>query len=395
MSPSEGSVALAADAPAQVRLRAGIPYAVKVFAAVWLGWALLGVLGVGLIPPGQPPVSVPGLAAEPLRPGWHNALTAGNRGDALWYQRIAVDGYRADDSSAAFFPLYPVAIRALATLPGIGPRAAAAAVAQGSFLGALVVLYALTSREFGPDLARRTTRYLAVFPTAFFFLAPYTEAPFLLLTLLTFWYARGNRWWGAAAAAALAASTRSAGIVLLPALLVEAVAQRRTHGRRLLPRLAAAGAPLLGLGAYGLYWALAKGDVWAPVDAQQNWQRVFTPPTTTLWHALEDGWRFGSYWLIDLLVVGVITVALLAGVRLLRATYLTYGLLSLLLPLSEPFPPRPLLSMPRFLAVVFPAFWVLAAASSRRRLPDPLVLAAFAGGFVLLGLLNMNYYFIF
>lgn len=395
MSPPEGSTALSAETPAEPRLRDGIPYAVKVFAAVWLGWALLGVLGVGLVPPGQPPVSVPGLTAEPLSPGWHNALTAGNRGDALWYQRIAIGGYRADDSSAAFSPLYPVAIRVLATLPGVGPLGAATVVAQGSFLAALVVLYALTAREFEADVARRATRYLALFPTAFFFLAPYTEAPFLLLTLLTFWYARRDRWWAAALAAALAASTRSAGVVLLPALLVEAVVQWRTRGRRLPPRLAAACAPLLGLGAYACYWAVAKGNVFAPVDAQRNWQRAFALPTTTLWHAVEDAWLFGGYWLIDLLAVAVVTAALLAGVRLLSASYLTYGLFSLLLPLSEPFPPRPLLSMPRFVALVFPTFWVLAVAGSRRKLPDPLILSVFAGGFVLLGLLNMNYYFIF
>jgi len=383
----------AAAAPEQ-RLRDGIPDAVKVFAAVWLAWALLGLLGVGLVPPGQRPVSVPGLAADPLTSGWHNLFTAGNRGDALWYQRIATGGYRADDSSAAFFPLYPVAIRLLSALPGVGPLAAAIVAAQASFLAALVVFYALTAYELGADVARRATRYLAVFPTAFFFLVPHTEAPFLLLTLLAFWYARRNRWGAAALAAALAALTRSVGIVLLPALLVEAVLQWRHCGRRLVPRLAASCAPLLGLAAYGLFWGL-RGDLLAPVHAQENWQRELTLPTTTLWHAVEAAGRYGSYWLIDLLVVATVVAALTAGARLLRPSYLTYAAFSLLLPLCEPFPDRPLLSMPRFVAVVFPAYWVLAVASTRGRLPEPLVLAVFAGGYVLLGLLFMNWYYIF
>jgi hypothetical protein len=68
---------------------------------------------------------------------------------------------------------------------------------------------------------------------------------------------------------------------------------------------------------------------------------------------------------------------------------------SLLLPLVEQFPDRPLMSMPRFVAVVFPAFWVIASAVERGRLPESAVVAVFGGGYVLLGLLFVNHYFIF
>ena len=46
---------------------------------------------------------------------------------------------------------------------------------------------------------------------------------------------------------------------------------------------------------------------------------------------------------------------------------MTYGALSLLLPLFDPFWDRPLLSAPRFAVVVFPALWGL---SGRRARPD-------------------------
>src|SRR5450756_36373 len=128
-------------------LRAGLRPALAVFGAAWVGWALLGLLGVGIVPPGQPPVSVPGLAAPPVTPGWHNLLTPGERDDALWYLRIATQGYRADDASPAFFPLYPLAVRTLAALPLVSPLAAATVLAQASALGGLVVLFALTTYE--------------------------------------------------------------------------------------------------------------------------------------------------------------------------------------------------------------------------------------------------------
>ena len=99
--------------------------------------------------------------------------------------------------------------------------------------------------------------------------------------------------------------------------------------------------------------------------------------------------------MVDLLIVGIVLVAVVAGVRMLRPSYLTYAGLSLLVELSVPFPPRPLLSMPRFVAVVFPAFWVIAWAVERRRIPEPLVTAVFACGFGILAVLFMNWWHIF
>jgi len=340
-------------------------------------------------------VSVPGRVANPLAPGWHNLLTGGHRQDALWYLRIATGGYRPDDGSAAFFPLYPVAIRVLAAVPGLGPLAAATVLAQGSFLGSLVVLRALAAREYGDQVGQRAMVLMAVFPTAFFFLAPYTESPFLLLVLLSFWYARRDRFGAAAVPALLAGLTRSAGVLLVAALAVEALAQARGdagpgRARRLAGRLAASLAPAVGLASYLLFWA-ARGDVAAPLDAQRNWQREGDFPLTTLVDAARAAWRYQSFWLVDLLVVGVAVAALVAGVRLLRPSYLTYGALSLLLPLCEPFPPRPLMSAPRFALVVFPVFVVLAVAVQRRRLSERLVLGFSVGGYVLLGLLFLTW----
>jgi hypothetical protein len=84
-----------------------------------------------------------------------------------------------------------------------------------------------------------------------------------------------------------------------------------------------------------------------------------------------------------------------AGWRRLPLAYLTYAVLSLLLPLAYPYPSRPLLSMPRFVAVVFPAFWVVADLVQRRRLPHTLVVAAFAGGLGLLTVLFATWWYIF
>lgn len=395
MSARAGGVETEAEVPGrEVRLRDGLVYCFWVFLAVRVGLSLLSAVGSHLIDP-LDPVQVAGWRVGPVSVGWHNLITATERQDALWFLRIGTSGYASNDGSAAFFPLYPLAIRIVAWLPGVSPLGAALLISNAAFYGALVLLHGLTRMEFSEETARTSVLFLAIFPTAFFFLAPYTEGPFLLLSVAAFWFARRDRWVLAAVAGALAASTRSIGILLLPALAVEAVMQWREHGRPLVPRLTAAlnvaDGPLL----YLLYWNVRFHDPWAPFYAQRNWGRHWTFPTTSLWHALQNANRYGTYWLVDVLVVGVILVAVVAGIRMLRPSYLTYAALSLLVPMTDPFPPRPLMSMPRFVVVIFPAFWVIGRAASRKRFPEALVIGVFAAGWSLLAVLFINWHYIF
>jgi hypothetical protein len=378
------------------RLRAGLRYCVLVFLGLRVAVSLLAVLGIGLIPPLKSGIGVPGWPAPPVVPGWQNALWGLERQDALWFLRIADTGYRANDGSAAFFPLYPLAIKALAWLPGVGPLGAALFISNACFLGAIVMLHGLTRLEgMSTAVARTSVLLIAIFPTAFFFLAPYTESPFLLLSVSAFWFARRDRWAMAALMGALAALTRSIGLVLVLGLAIEAIQRSREDGRPLLPRLAASAAVAVGPALYFLYWGVVHQDAMAPLKAQEAWQRVFTFPLATLVQAGRYAWRYGTYWLIDALVVGVVLLAVLAGIRWLRWGYLAYALASLAVPLFEPLPDRPLLSMPRFVVVLFPAFWVMARAVERRRLPEPLLVASFAGGYALLGALFINWWHVF
>ena len=379
----------------EVRLRDGVRYCVWVFLALRVGIALLSVLGIGLVPLLKTGVDVPGWPAPTIGPGWHNVLGAMERQDALWFLRIADTGYRPDDGSAAFFPLYPLLVRALTLLTGGRTLLASVLVSNASFLGALIVLYALTTLEFSEAHARTTVTLLAVFPTSLFFLAPYSESTFLLLAVTAFCCARRDRWGLAALAAALAAMTRATGIVLAPALVVEAVTQHRERGVPLLPRAAAAVATLAGPGIVLAYWFAAFDHALAPFDAQRHWQREPTFPLGTLSDAVSAAVRSVDVWLLDLVIVGVVLICAALGLRRVRAGYSVYAWASLALPLSYPFPSRPLLSVPRFCVVLFPAFWVLADLVERGRLPRTAVASALTGGLALCTILFINWYDIF
>ena len=344
------------------------------------------------------PVPVPGRAGSPATEGWHNAIDATERQDAVWYLRLADAGWSADDASAAFFPLYPLTVRVVGwMLPG-DELLAALLVSNLAFFGALLALFALTSESYGDRIARRAIVVAAIFPTAFFFLAPYTESLFLFLSVLAFREARHDRWGRVAVFGALAALTRSVGLLLIPALLVEAFTRGRGRaaGRRALAgRVAGAAAISVGPLSWFAWWGLAHGNWLAPWDAQKIWSRALQPPWITLGHAIEFAWTYRSYWLLDLLIVSLAIAGIALALPKLRASEVTYGSLSVLLLLVDPFWDRPLLSAPRFVVVVFPALWGLSGVGLGRRLPRPLVTAVLAAGWALCAVLFVNWHHLF
>jgi Mannosyltransferase (PIG-V) len=373
---------------APVRVRDGWREALWAFLGARVLVTAIGAIGGGMLalPAGQPPTDA-GFPSPDLSPGWHTVVTSLQRQDAQWFLRLATGGYAPGDHSAAFFPGYPLAVRTFDAMPGIGPLGAALIVANAAAFGALLLLHALTRLELGPAAARRAVLFTALFPTAFFLYAPYSESLFLLASIAAFWFARRDRWALAALAGAVAAATRSVGVLLVVALAVEALAAYR-RGRPLLPRMAAALAVGIGPMLYFGWWQLRYGDFWAPLDAQAGWRPGGVhQPIDVVVRAVQYAWRYQTWWLIDLTIVAAAVAGVALAARRIPLTYTVYAGLSLLLPLLLPLPSRPLLSMPRFAAVLFPVSWGYAIGAEKRRPPETATLVAFTAGFSILSFL--------
>jgi hypothetical protein len=360
-----------AEAPPPVvtasTLRRAFVYCAIVFAISRIGISLLG-LTVGSLSQGPLPHEPPNVT--PATSGVHNLWDGLYRWDARWFVFLGSEGYDAAPHAAAFFPLYPVTIRVVAALPGVGTLGAATLVANLAYLGALVVLFMLTERELSIADARRTVVVLACFPTAFFLMAPYSESLFLLLTLLAFAAVRRDRWTSGALAGAAAALTRVIGLVLIPSFLVEAW-QQRDDGRTPVRRFVSASAIVLGPVLYLAWWWFHAHDPSAPFTAQSAWERTLAFPLTTIGRGLAQALggfdqSDGGYWISDLALTGVVIAALVTLRRRAALSYLVYGALALLIPLSYPYLGRDLVSMSRFVLVVFPAFWGIAIWCRRR-----------------------------
>ena len=287
------------------------------------------------------------------------------RWDAVWYLAIAEDGYPPDEPRrAAFFPLYPLLVRAADAVVG-QPLAAAALVSVACFAAALVLLHRLTALELGPDAARAAVWALALFPAAVFFSAGYSEALFLALSVGSVYAARTGRWAWAGVLGALGAATRSAGVVLVVPL---ALLWWSTRPRRARDAAWVALVPA-GLAAFCGWLALHGVGPLAPFHAQETWFRHFAGPFAGAWHGAGAAWD-GLQRLDDaparadvvLFAFLLLALAALAGAfRRLPAAYGAYALCALALPLSWPVEPQPLMSLPRFLAVLFPLFMSLGA----------------------------------
>ena len=344
--------------------------------------ALLAVAIFGVHAGNERSFDVPALT-HPLG----GALASLARWDSTWYLGIAHSGY--DGASSAFFPLYPMLVRGLAVVDAPGALLVSAyVVSLASLFGALYLMHRLVALELESErTARLSVLMLALFPGALWFGAPYSESLFLLLSVGAFYFARTERWALAGVAAALASATRSAGLLLLVPLLI----LWWQSGRR--PRdLGWIALAPLGLAAYSLYLALSIGDGFAYLHLQDVWFRSFAGPlggvpdaAVAAWDGLRQivsGQRSHVYFtdaggdpisvgwhnveLFGFLVLGV--VGLIGVVRRLPAAYGAYVAAALALPLSFPVGPQPLMSLPRFLAGLFPLFvWLALVCSTPRR----------------------------
>jgi Gpi18-like mannosyltransferase len=293
--------------------------------------------------------------------------------DSQWYLTIVQDGYHyfgpGHRSAVAFFPVYPLLVKALHGLTAIDLDLCTMIVSNVAFLGAMIFLYKLCAREYGVATARRATFYMAIFPTAFFTFAPYSESLFLLCSIASFYYMRGERWWLAGIFGGLAAATRVLGVLLLLAFAWEYLHSRHFQLRRIrLDALAGALIPA-GLGAYMLYLYGLTGDPMAFVKSAAGWNRDATWPWQVLTTSLEDvpkTAQYGQYLQAHALIENGLVIAclllLLAGIRRIPFSFILYGLACIAVLLSAPVASStvPVTSMSRYVLVLAPIYIVLA-----------------------------------
>lgn len=323
---------------------------------------LSAVLGYLLLPPVRDGVFATAVDSEP----WYLALWY--HWDAHWYLEIARDGYEwvaGDQSSVAFFPLFPLLLSAAGWLAG-GEYLTAGLLLTALFqLGGMFFLYLLVRDEFDETVAGRAVWFLAIFPTAVFFSSLYTEALFLLTSVASFYHARRQQWALAGLWGILASLTRVTGLLLLVPILYEYFARRSFSLKKVRPDvlwLSLIPAGLLGYIAYLDY----RFDLpLAFAETQKSgWGHHFTLVVGSFTHDITYLTRhFESWTIYDFTATALLAALTIAAFKLLPRSYGLYMLVSLLLPLIG----GTMKSVSRYMLVIFPVFMMMALFTRNRR----------------------------
>lgn len=239
--------------------------------------------------------------------------------DSAWYYTIVTEGYSyVDDGlphSVAFFPLFPLLIKAAISL-GLPLKIAAPLINNIAFFGAMWLVYSWVEKLYGKPASRWIIAVMAWSPFSLFGTVAYTEGLFLLFSTATLWAFQKQQYLWVVVCGALATASRPPGMVLIPTLLIVAWQERRSL-------IAYIASLLTGVGVltYSLFCWINFGDPFAFIRAQKGWQpdegtfhgwdwiklvlKAATGQRTLNYNWLQDPWYpllfglicLGCYWL--------------------------------------------------------------------------------------------------
>jgi Mannosyltransferase (PIG-V) len=312
------------------------------------------------------------------------------RWDSIWYVQIAHAGYRSVRETA-FYPLYPLVMRAVALIVGSLPVAGVLVSLVAMFI-ALVIVRRLTELDLSERSANVTIQLIACGPMAVFLSAVYTESLFLALSAGAFYAARRGRWALAGLLGGLAAATRVTGVALLvPVLLLYFYGPRSDATAaaghpwwrpryKVTPAVLWAALIPAGAAAFAGYLALRGYGSGSAVHAQQHiLGHRFVVPVVGAWDGLVAGWhqlmlqvagadpaRYHTQSVFQSVALLVATGALVGVLRRLPIAYGAYVAVGLMIALSTPTNGDPLRGLARYESVLFPLqMWAGAWATER------------------------------
>jgi Gpi18-like mannosyltransferase len=296
--------------------------------------------------------------------------------DGPHYITIAEKGYIGTGLIQAFFPLYPILMRFLDKIVGnllySGLIISNFCFLLGVFFFQKLIKLEKIKEEKWPLL------FLLFFPTSFYFASLYSESLFFLLVILSFLFIKQKKWLKAAVFAGLASATRLVGIFIAPALVWEFYqSSSEKNKQRMLFYLKTFFLSLLsfsGLIFFCLYLNKNFHDPFYFAKVQNAFGASRQTDKIILFHQVV--WRYlkmmvsvkkndilfytvSQEFFLSLLVL----MALIwAWIKKMKKSYLIYSFFSFFLPSLT----GNLSSMPRYVNLIFPLYFVLARIKNKK-----------------------------
>lgn len=282
------------------------------------------------------------------------------RWDGVSYDLIANMGYHAHPKISAFWPLYPLLANLLIKLH-VHPIISLIIISNLASFLALAIFLMEVEHMMGREKMVPAGLVLMLFPGAFFFLAPYPTSLALLLILLTWRFARENKWLLAALTGLLSGLTHPTVIPL--AFLIFLLVIKRIKNSTGLLRWVILAVPFMPLAGVSVFLAWRENQGFLPYIQllQTYWgTQVFNPSIG--FRELLDYVFSGNLLAILKLIVLILVIASIFWI--FRNRYFIFGFYQvglLFYLISVTLPGDPLGSIIRYSLMSFPTYIALGA----------------------------------
>jgi len=297
-------------------------------------------------------------------PEWLHAFA---NWDSGWYLKIAQDGYQylsGEASNVVFFPLYPLLIRVLTWILHNQELLAGLIISHLAISVTAIFLYKLVRIDYSSKIAWRSVAYLLLFPASFFFASVYTESLFIMLAVLSFYFARRERWLAACLMGLLLGLTKAWGAAIVVPLFFEYLQQKHYSLKYVQTNIFYLLIVPTGTFLYMLFLKIKFGSFMLFASTQGVWhgETAFnlTAVIEDYWHnmftSISDNLLYQTAIFFDFAFL-IISLALAVLIFLrVRKSYGIYALIATLIPVTSGI----MVSMSRYVLIIFPIYILMA-----------------------------------
>lgn len=301
-----------------------------------------------------------------------NFLNSWAQWDGGHYFQIATSGYSGED--VVFFPLFPLITKALSFIFFGNIVLAGLTLSSVLFFLFLKIFGSYVKHTASKNISSATIITYLLFPTAYFAVAFYSEAIFLLLMSLTLIFLHKKKIFFSSLFAGLAAASRISGIFLTVLIAAELFKEIVINPRKNWYKASYLAVSLSGIIAYSLFLLYKFKNPFLFLTYQKEWGRNFVNPANTIFNLIKNILSpntFAGY--IDSAVTITFLVLLIISYKKIKRSHFIYTAIVLLAPLST----GTLTSMPRYVLAAFPIFILIGKFLSKKEKLRIIVWGAF------------------
>ncbi len=306
--------------------------------------------------------------------GYLEVISTFKKADAGWYSKIFEEGYPAFthrdsiglrnegnsvQSAWAFFPGYPYAIKATATIFQTGFNTAALILEVLFSTAFFIILFIFLQNQFSPQVSFTIVLLMMSFPFHFFYSMFYSEAIFMLLMIGAMLLIEKKNFIAAALCLGLMVMVRSTGLMMLVVIFFYSMNE---DGKNSFMQIAKAlltdrkqwtknillfSVPVIAFAGWCFYQWKITGYWNAFSIAQEGWYHTIRFPLFSLFRGGDWQNQFLSWYTVFFLLTGILVFKKL----------LLYEKIWVMAGLLFPLCFGSVISMPRYISIILPLFY--------------------------------------